>query len=234
MRVTGFNNAYEAAYRYASSIKKADSAASFAESLTEAEKTDMLKSASAAETGETEAVSVKDMTMEEYKQYIYDKISEIPLHPTQRLGMISVQISDEGFEAMKNDPEYERWVLNDLRIGFAQSNPWAAVCGGTFSVIRYGATKEDCSAEMWSAGFNNGRGAEKYEEETTEDFWELRIKRQQKLDDIYEDKLLKRKAFEKAVLKEKMQEEMITSGKGVLFLFSAAQDIFLHMSAAAQ
>ena len=29
------------------------------------------------------SVSAKDMTMVEYKQYIYNKISQIPMHPTR-------------------------------------------------------------------------------------------------------------------------------------------------------
>ena len=68
------------------------------------------------------SVSAKDMTMVEYKQYIYNKISQIPMHPTRAGESISVTISEAGFEAMKNDPEYEAWVLNDLgngRIPFA-------------------------------------------------------------------------------------------------------------------
>lgn len=61
------------------------------------------------------SVSAKDMTMVEYKQYIYNKISQIPMHPTRAGESISVTISEAGFEAMKNDPEYEAWVLNDCR-----------------------------------------------------------------------------------------------------------------------
>ena len=60
------------------------------------------------------SVSAKDMTMVEYKQYIYNKISQIPMHPTRAGESISVTISEVGFEAMKNDPEYEAWekVIN--------------------------------------------------------------------------------------------------------------------------
>ena len=53
------------------------------------------------------SVSAKDMTMVEYKQYIYNKISQIPMHPTRAGESISVTISEAGFEAMKNDPEYD-------------------------------------------------------------------------------------------------------------------------------
>lgn len=103
-------------------------------------------------------MSAKDMTMVEYKQYIYNKISQIPMHPTRAGESISVTISEAGFEAMKNDPEYEAWVLNDLQVGWSQPDKWSGICGGAFSTIYYGASKEECHAEMWSAGYNNGNG----------------------------------------------------------------------------
>ncbi len=75
------------------------------------------------------SVSAKDMTMVEYKQYIYNKISQIPMHPTRAGESISVTISEAGFEAMKNDPEYEAWVLNDLQVGWSQPDKWSGICG---------------------------------------------------------------------------------------------------------
>lgn len=78
------------------------------------------------------SVSAKDMTMVEYKQYIYNKISQIPMHPTRAGESISVTISEAGFEAMKNDPEYEAWVLNDLQVGWSQPDKWSGICGGAF------------------------------------------------------------------------------------------------------
>ena len=71
------------------------------------------------------SVSAKDMTMVEYKQYIYNKISQIPMHPTRAGESISVTISEAGFEVMKNDPEYEAWVLNDLQVGWSQPDKWS-------------------------------------------------------------------------------------------------------------
>ena len=116
------------------------------------------KSRNVSETGKAGDVSAKDMTMDEYKQYIHERISQIPMHPTRMSENISIHISEAGFEAMKNDPEYEAWVLNDLRTGWAQPDRWSGVCGGAYSTIYYGATKEECHAEMWSAGYQNGSG----------------------------------------------------------------------------
>lgn len=68
--------------------------------------------------------------MDEYKQYIHEKISQIPMHPIRMSENISIHISEAGFEAMKNDPEYEAWVLNDLRTGWAQPDRWVASAEG--------------------------------------------------------------------------------------------------------
>ena len=118
------------------------------------------------------SVSAKDMTMVEYKQYIYNKISQIPMHPTRAGESISVTISEAGFEAMKNDPEYEAWVLNDLQVGWSQPDKWSGICGGAFSTIYYGASKEECHAEMWSAGYNNGNGGKIFNDKSKNSFWE--------------------------------------------------------------
>ena len=128
------------------------------------------KSQNVSETGKAGAVSTKDMTMDEYKQYIHEKISQIPMHPTRMSENISIHISEAGFEAMKNDPEYEAWVLNDLRTGWAQPDRWAGVCGGAYSTIYYGATKEECHAEMWSAGYQNGSGKSLFDGRTKDEF----------------------------------------------------------------
>ena len=120
--------------------------------------TESEKAAEKAEITKTEAGSTKDMTREEYKQYIHDRISEIPMHPSRMQESISITISEAGFEAMKNDPEYEAWVLNDLQTGWAQPDRWSGICGAAYSTIYYGATKEECHAEMWSAGYQNGSG----------------------------------------------------------------------------
>jgi len=145
-------------------------------------------------------VSTGDMTMEEYKQYIYDKISQIPMHPTRMGESISITISEAGFEAMKNDPEYEAWVLNDLKVGWSQPDKWAGVCGSAYSTIYYGATKEECHAEMWSAGYQNGNGKSIYNEKARNNFWERREERKRRLEEQYEE------MQEKKVLAEKLQQ----------------------------
>lgn len=126
----------------------------------------------------TEAISRDTMTMEEYKQYLHDQISRIPRHPSRALESISIQITEAGFEAMKHDPEYEAWVLDDLKTGWAQPDPWAGICGGAYAVIHYGATKEECNACSWFPGYQNGNGENLFREKSKNSFWERRTESQ--------------------------------------------------------
>lgn len=135
-----------------------------------------------ADSSKTGSVSAKDMTMEEYKQYIYNKISQIPMHPTRASESISITISEAGFEAMKNDPEYEAWVLNDLQVGWSQADSWSGICGGAFSTIYYGASKEECHAEKWSAGYNNGNGSKIFDDKSQNSFWKRRIENKKRIE----------------------------------------------------
>ena len=87
--------------------------------------------------------------MTEYKLYLYEKISALPVHPWNLQDYVAVFISDDGLEAMKNDPEYEAWVLDCLRKNFQACDPWGARCGGKFVIFHFGATKEECRVESW-------------------------------------------------------------------------------------
>jgi predicted MarR family transcription regulator len=123
------------------------------------------------------AKTAADMTMEEYKSYIHDQISRIPRHPSRLMDTVSINISEAGFEAMKNDPEYEKWVLDGLAQNFAVNNPWTSMAGGCYHVINIGATKEDYRGQSWYAGFNNGKGKDSYDEKSKNSFWEKRADR---------------------------------------------------------
>lgn len=173
------------------------------------------ESQNVSEMGKTGTVSTKDMTMEEYKQYIHDKISQIPMHPSRMQESISINISEAGFEAMKNDPEYEAWVLNDLRTGWAQPDRWAGVCGGAYSTIYYGATKEECHAEMWSVGYQNGTGKSLFDSKAKDSYWERRVEQKKRTEtqikEQQEKKRLQKEAYEKAAIEKSNAHKRLMS-----------------------
>ena len=177
-----------------------------------------------SEIGKAEAVSTKDMTMEEYKQYIHGKISQIPMHPSRMSESISINISEAGFEAMKNDPEYEAWVLNDLRTGWAQPDRWAGICGGAYSTIYYGATKEECHAEMWSAGYQNGSGKSLFDSKAKDSFWERRAERKKQM-----EARIKKQQEKKRIQKE-AYSDLVLAKSGTVTAANAAYEASFLMA----
>lgn len=151
-------------------------------------------------------VSTKDMTMEEYKQYIYEKLSQLPMNPSHMQDSISINISEAGFEAMKNDPEYEKWVINEFRTDFATYNPWSATCGGCYVVHYIGASKEECHSESWYAGFKNGNGKSLFDSKAKDSFWERRAEQKKRveaqIEKQQEKKRMQKEAYEKAEMQK--------------------------------
>lgn len=120
------------------------------------------------------AGSTAGISMDAYKQYIYGQISQLPMHPTQQMGSHSILISEDGFEEMKRSPEYERWVLMDIRSRFAAVDPQADVSGGSYSIYYYGASKEEAQSCRWNAGDTGGSRGSLFERESEPSFWEHR------------------------------------------------------------
>lgn len=195
-----------AAYQYASKAQKTSAkGTTFADKV--AEKS--VAGQSVSETGNVGTVSTKDMTMDEYKQYIHDKISQMTMNPSRMQDTISINISEAGFEAMKNDPEYEKWVLDYLQKDFNCYNPWTSSCGGCYCVKYIGATKEEYRGESWYAGYQNGKGTSLYNEKSQDSFWERRAERKQRLEEQYEE-LQEKKALAKRLAQEQYYEELLT------------------------
>lgn len=119
-------------------------------------------------------VSRENMTMDEYKVYIREKIYRIPVNPSQALNSVAVDITEEGFEAMKNDPEYEEWVMSGLRADFASYDPWSSLCGGHYVVHHFGASREEYRGESWYPEYQGGSGKSMFESRAEKSFWERR------------------------------------------------------------
>ncbi|MCI8326959.1 MAG: hypothetical protein HFI37_04195 [Lachnospiraceae bacterium] len=130
------------------------------------------------------AVSVENMTLEQYKQYIHDQISGIPLDPSQSGWYWRIEITDEGFEAMKNDPEYEKQVLSAIRSNFSYKDPFHSQ---NYVILHFGATEE----ESYGLSFGGGSPALQEEEKT---FWERRAQQREEQREQYEE-MLDRKAL---------------------------------------
>lgn len=147
--------------------------------------------------------NVKDMTLEEYKNYIHETISSFPVCSDKMGDYFSINISDDGFKAMQNDPEYEKWVLDDLKSAFATPMPgWARAIGGTkYQVVHYGATKEECHSTSWWTGYQNGSGGKVWEAQSKGSFWTKRGE-QKKVQEKIDKKVAEKKELEEKWLQE--------------------------------
>jgi len=138
-----------------------------------------------------------DMDLEAYKQTVWEKISQLPMSASSQMESISIQITDEGFEAMRNDPEYEAWVLDTLRKNFIFENPWTMVCGGGYAAHHFGATKEEYHGESWYPGYMGGQGASLFAEKSKDSFWEQRMERHKKFMELQQEAAAKRRMLMK-------------------------------------
>ena len=153
-----------------------------------------------------EEISPKEMTFEEYKKYIYQKISELPIHPSNRNDFIAVPISDAGFRAMKADPEYEKWVLDTLQRDFMCYDPWGS--SGKYVIHSFGASKEAYRGESWRMEEPDGK--DRYNQKSKNSFWERKARRRKQLKEQYEKllrkRLLEKKFYEKKIYERKLQQ----------------------------
>ena len=160
-------------------------------------------------TAATKAVSKEDMTLEEYKQYISDTISGFPLHPSQAGESYAIRISDEGFEAMKNDPEYEKWVLDDLKECFATPVPaWYQAMGGPsrYTIFTYGATKEDFRGEGYPVGVQGNKA--RFDSDADNSFWSRRAEKEKQINEQVQKRAIKKKQMAEELAKRIEKERL--------------------------
>ena len=156
--------------------------------------------------------STADMTMEEYKQYIYDKIIRMPVNYSQIQDAVSIMISDEGFEAMKADPEYEKWVLDTIRRDLAAYYPWGTMGESTYRSHYFGATKKEYRGYCYAKDNRSRRMAEQHRAKIAEE--EKRRKRRREYLLLCEKLWLKRQREldyleEIAVCRRQIQSRML-------------------------
>ncbi len=152
-----------------------------------------------------ESRATDHMTMTEYKCYIYDKISRLPIHPSQAGWFYHIQITDEGFAAMKNDPAYEKFVLDTIRDSFSQVDFYQ---GENVSLLHFGATKEEFRAETYHIGSPFER---KMEEKA---FWERKAERKRIRKEQYEN-WLDRRAVAKRIRQRLVLEKNLSQAAAI-------------------
>ncbi len=174
------------------------------------------KTENVAETEEVKTVSRENMSMDEYKQHIYDQIASFPVAANRYKDSFSVSISDAGFEAMKNDPEYENWVLDRLQREFAYPAPaWYVAMGAPagYHTFSFGATKEELECHGFMAEFKGGQGQSIFDAHADKSFWSKRGETHKAMLEQSRksatEKKLKDRAYAEKVMKERLQHQQL-------------------------
>ena len=183
-------------------------------------------------TGSTQELS-KAEEMELFKKEFYEDLSKITIHKT--LNNVAINISEAGFKAMKDDPEYREKILSllkrDLGSSFAPRN-----CSAVFTV---GATIKEYRGDSWSVGYDSefyARSQDSFFKKTRE-----KKDRQKELLEEYLEKWAQTRKQQKEMLNEKiakMEQERSRlakswTGKRQMAAVSNAYDANVMMETAA-
>ena len=102
-----------------------------------------------------------NMTLEQYKKYIDDRISRMG-----SFGSLFIDISEEGYQAMKDDPDYEKAVLNKIQ---AEIDAMENAGKGAGEVVHIGASEEQSWIERKLEAVRTEM------DKTDEDWWKRRM-----------------------------------------------------------
>ena len=169
---------------------------------------DAIKKASVEKTAESEeiaavkAISKEDMSLEEYREMISEKISGFPLHPSQIGNSFAINISDASLQKMKDDPEYEEWLLNDVKGALGRAVPgWYQAIGGpsTYCVLNYENGEKGCWCHMWSKDYKGGAKSASgiFDDESRNSVYKRKVEQKKQIEKEVQKKILKKKQMEK-------------------------------------
>lgn len=120
--------------------------------------------------------SKDDMTLDEYKQWFMNELSKLPVSGWVQNSFSSgaLVIKEEAFENMKNDPEFEEYVLNRVRSLYSANGLPVGSNNVCYEVI--GGSPEECYGYAGPIGGGNTNIFDKDEswwKERHEEFEEL-------------------------------------------------------------
>lgn len=169
-------------------------------------------------------VSREDMTMEEYKDFINGLMNSIPFDATRIYDKEIISISDAGWEQMKNDPDYEAWVLGYTAENRSVRNPffgWPGASGSVY-VEKFGASIEEHIGQ--SVG-TSGPGSSSNHVKNEKSWWEKRHEKMEELMEEQAEKAMKKAQAQRAFEQERsLNRRMASQQRLQNFLSVGTQD----------
>ncbi len=135
----------------------------------------------------------KEMSMAQFQQEFWEEVSRIPRSST--IAHLMINVTKEGWERMKADPEYREKMMNLLR-----RDMMGPFCRRVYSVITIGGTEAEYRAESWS---------EVSDKQDVEDEMERRRKRREYFRKRYEKQLEKRRLERKRLERKRIEEYLL-------------------------
>jgi len=140
--------------------------------------------------GAKENISVdKDsMTLEEYKNFVTEKILQTSRHFSRFKDDITVVLTDKTFAAMKNNPNYESWFFNRLEeeLNFPDYLCFYPGNLGRIENISFGESEKDYRGQSIGKHKNN------FSQSQEKSYWELRLERLKQRLEAEQEYFLKR------------------------------------------
>lgn len=156
-------------------------------------------------------ISTEDMSMAEYQAYFYALLDTIPYDYTQMNNTVTISISDKGWEQMRQDPDYEAWILGYFVEDRAVRNPFFGWGDNAGSIVyeRFGASIEEHRGD----GFGKAafRGSKADDDDDEEDWWIKRHKRMKKLLKEQVEQSLQRDMAQKTAAREEYARQQYES-----------------------
>lgn len=148
-----------------------------------------------------EKVDRDKMSMDEYKKFFTGLMDSIPTNISQKGDTEVWSITDAGWEQMKNDPDYEAWVLGYTVEDRAVYNPFASMQGYTpsYHTEHFGASIDEHLGESYPMG---NTGTKKSSKDKDESWWNKRYKEMAEI-----MKQQEANAYKKALASKKKQEK---------------------------
>lgn len=154
-----------------------------------------LVSVTARKTTITVTKTTTEMTMAEYQEYIWEKIDSFPFHPTRPYDEQTIKFSEECWDRMKDDPEYEDKMMNIIKDGRQYPDPFFGMGScGAYEVLNFDGG-EGCLSHTFSKNFGGSKlgASNQFDKESEGAFWSNRRKRMKELYKESEERYLRRK-----------------------------------------
>lgn len=130
-------------------------------------------------------VSRNDMTMNEYKAFIRKLMDNIPFDGSQANNKEMWSITEEGWEQMKNDPDYEAWILGYTIENRSVHFPFQA---SNLNIEKFGASIEEHHGQGIPINTESSKKPRKKEDT----WWYKRQKRMKELMKAQQEEALKK------------------------------------------